>query len=266
MRNRFDWDSEPLPQFCREILEFPQPLRKNCSHAEPIPGTPKCNPKSAMMFAQYGEDYFLYTRHFQKTMKGPGVYLDIAANDAIGISNTYFMYRCLGWRGLCIEANSRYYERLYSERSCALVPTCVSGKDGESVEFALSGPGSGIVSTHRQGAEKIKKAALGVERKKCVTTMKALHRFGLRTIDYLNLDVEGGELTVLKSIDWDDVVIKVISIEILPRNEAEINEFLTTRGFHKIDNEEPVGDMPGMPIYPSNRFYAHKSVTFGFLH
>ena len=31
--------------------------------------------------------------------------MDLAANHAVRISNTYVMDRCLGWRGLCIEAN-----------------------------------------------------------------------------------------------------------------------------------------------------------------
>lgn len=266
MRNRLDWDSEPLPEFCRQIINSPQPNRKNCSTAPPVPGTPKCNPEIPMMYSQYGEDYFLYTRHFKHTMKKPGVYLDVATNDAIGISNTYFMDRCLGWKGICVEGNSKYYERIHRERSCALVPTCVSARDGEKVDFAMSGPGGGIVSTHRQGSEKIVSQAKRVEVKRCVTTMNQIKRFGASTIDYFNLDVEGGELNVLKSIDWDNVLIKIISVEIAPRSEQEIHQFLIDRNFIKIDNEQPVGDIPGMPIYPSNRFYAHKSVTFGSVH
>lgn len=80
MRGRLDWDDEPLPQFCSDIIEFPQPLRKNCSTAPDIKGAPRCNPERKMMFSQYGEDYYLYTRHFSK-LKRPGVYLDIATNE-----------------------------------------------------------------------------------------------------------------------------------------------------------------------------------------
>lgn len=80
LRSRLDWDEEPLPQFCSDIIEFPQPLRKNCSTAPDIKGAPKCNPERHMMFSQYGEDYYLYTRHFSK-LKRPGVYLDIATNE-----------------------------------------------------------------------------------------------------------------------------------------------------------------------------------------
>lgn len=77
-RGRADWINKPLPDICAKIINFPQPFKKNCS-GEQVPGTPKCDPDQPMMFAQYGEDYFLYTRHFAH-MKKPGFYLDIAAN------------------------------------------------------------------------------------------------------------------------------------------------------------------------------------------
>lgn len=77
-RGRADWINKPLPDICAKIMNFPQPFKKNCS-GEQVPGTPKCDPDHPMMFAQYGEDYFLYTRHFVH-MKKPGFYLDIAAN------------------------------------------------------------------------------------------------------------------------------------------------------------------------------------------
>lgn len=78
-RNRLDWDENKPEAFCSKIKAFPQPLVKNCSTAEPVPGAPKCDPEHPMMFSQYGEDYFLYTRHF-RYLQRPGTYLDIATN------------------------------------------------------------------------------------------------------------------------------------------------------------------------------------------
>lgn len=188
--------------------------------------------------------------------------MHIYVSSPIAISNTYFMDRCLGWRGLCVEANPKYFERIHRERSCALVPTCVSARDGQTVQFALSGPGSGIVSTHRQG-KSISEKAQAVVKLKCVSIMNQLHRFGVSTIDYLNLDVEGHELDVLKSFDWNKIQVNVISVEIAHQTKTEIQLFLREMGFRRIDNEVPVNGMPGMPIYKSNEFYVHSSVEFG---
>ncbi|KAI0566624.1 S-adenosyl-L-methionine-dependent methyltransferase [Gracilaria domingensis] len=174
------------------------------------------------------------------------------------------MDRCLSWKGVCIEANAKYYESIHRERSCALIPTCVSDKDGVSVEFALSGPGSGVVSTHRQG-KAIQERAGAVVKKKCVSIMPQLERYGVKEVDYFNLDVEGHELTVLKSFDFDKVKVKVISIELPTSRSAkdEIRELLAKNGFVKHDNEEPSDGVEGMPIYPGNEFYLHPDVVWG---
>lgn len=183
-------------------------------------------------------------------------------NSPISISNTYFMDRCLGWSGICVEGHSKYFELIHRERSCALVPTCVSDKEGETVSFMLSGPGSGIVKTHRHG-EHVFSKEIHVERKRCVTVRSQLERFGQMDIDYMNLDIEGGELNALRSIDWEKTRIKVISVEIAHHTEKPIDEFLVSKGFIKIDTLAEVNGIPGMPIYPSNRFYAHSSGVFG---
>lgn len=80
LRSRLDWDAIGLPELCHQIVRKPQPLRKNCSTAPKVKGAPRCDPNHPMMFSQYGEDYYLYTRHFSKYKK-PGVYLDIATNE-----------------------------------------------------------------------------------------------------------------------------------------------------------------------------------------
>jgi hypothetical protein len=85
-------------------------------------------------------DAYLYLKHF-KALSRPGVYLDIAANHPIEISNTFFMDRCLHWKGLCAEANPKYFSGLTSLRSCELIPTCVSKSEEEAL-FRLSGAGT----------------------------------------------------------------------------------------------------------------------------
>ena len=41
------------------------------------------------------------------------------------------------------------------------------------------------------------------------------------TVDYLSLDIEGAEEAVLKTIPWDKVDIKVISLEIIVEKNDE---------------------------------------------
>lgn len=187
-----------------------------------------------MMFAQFKQDYYLYKFHFSK-LRRRGNYLDVAANEAMEISNTFFFDRCLGWHGLCIEPNAHYLEALHRQRSCALLPTCVGDNDGEKVEFALFEGISGIVTTNkaterwRREGRSIKTVPL-----RCTTLAKALARYPQTTIDYMSLDVEGHEVHVLRGIDWTSVKINIITVEISNNLYEKIKEFLGSKGYTQL--------------------------------
>ena len=73
---------------------------------------------------------------------GGGVYVDIAAHHFKRISNTYYFFDvcffdvCLGWRGVCVEANPVYHAGIRAHRSCDLVPQCASNGTHE-LNFVL---------------------------------------------------------------------------------------------------------------------------------
>merc|ERR1740130_528936 len=64
----------------------------------------------------------------------------------------------------------------------------------------------------------------------CVNVKVALDAIGRRHIQYFSLDVEGSEMEVLQSIDWDSVTVDLFSIEVW-ENEKEIHAFMTARGY-----------------------------------
>lgn len=133
------------PDFCSILRKHPQPNDPKCRSTKP--GT-VCNNSLPQFFSQDGEDYYLFTRHFSR-LERPGIYVDVAANDPILISNTYFLDKCLGWQGICAEANPKYFKPLQSKRSCKLFPTCVSDVDGNEVQFGMRGASGGILETYK---------------------------------------------------------------------------------------------------------------------
>lgn len=169
------------------------------------------------------------------------VYVDIAANHARRWSNTYFLDRCMGWDGICAEANAAYHAELRSERHCALIATCISDRP-RAVNFSFTAAYGGVV---RGAADR---GAWGVDggqhatRKKyaqhfrgfktltCTTLARELGRLKVAHVDFLSLDVEGYELPVLMGIDWSRVVIDVLVVE---NKRPEIVSFLTNRGFNR---------------------------------
>ena len=51
--------------------------------------------------------------------KTSGFFVDLAANDALHLSNTRALERDFGWRGLCIEGNPLLTTRLAQVRDCS---------------------------------------------------------------------------------------------------------------------------------------------------
>ena len=60
------------------------------------------------------------------------------------------------------------------------------------------------------------------------------NQFGIRHIDFFSLDVQGGELAVLGSIDWDATTFSVIVVEADGHNEAKnqsVRDVMVTKGY-----------------------------------
>lgn len=77
-----------------------------------------------------------------------GFFVDLAANDATELSNTFPLERDFDWRGLCFEPNPRYWPRL-ALRKCTLVAAVVGNQAMEEVNFIMHEgtgrhPGGGI--------------------------------------------------------------------------------------------------------------------------
>ena len=53
-------------------------------------------------------------------------------------------------------------------------------------------------------------------------------------VDFLSLDVEGAELSVLKSVDWDRRHFVVMLIE-NNYGTSEVEQFLRTKGYRKAE-------------------------------
>jgi hypothetical protein len=70
----------------------------------------------------------------------------------------------------------------------------------------------------------------------CMPLSTILHKARVTHINFFILDVEGGELQVLKSINWDKVQFDVLCVETEPSNRppgyaASVTEFLAVRGY-----------------------------------
>lgn len=171
-------------------------------------------------FSQHGQDKWLVERFFPG--RTDGVFVDIGANDGVTLSNTLHLER-LGWTGLAVEPIPSVYERLQQNRRCATVHGCVARGPGRRIFREISGGSqmlSGLLDQYDpRHLERIQREVAldgGTWRDIEVEAFgfhDLMDRHGIRRIDYLSLDVEGGEYQILKSIDFQRTPVAVLSVE-----------------------------------------------------
>lgn len=211
-----------------------------------------CEDGKPSFFGRNNEDIYTWSRHF-RYLNRTGVFLDVAANEPVSRSNTYFYEQCLGWRGVCVEANPAYYPVLRSRRTCSLVKRCVSNQN-RKVEFVDSDGFGGVLETNKNICVWARgKNSRQIE---CIKTDDALAKVGEFNIDFMSLDVEGHELFVLQGIDWSRTKINVIVTE---SKSNQVRTFLQDRGFRYASVERP-NDFDALR---GESMFIHKSVTWG---
>eukprot|EP00667_Euglena_gracilis_P013123 EG_transcript_13507 len=162
-------------------------------------------PANNSFTSQYSQDWFLFVNYFHHLPKG--FYLDIGANEPKSLSNTWFLDVCLGWEGICVEADPGLGELLRQQRSCKVVSTCV---DSSNRTLALQA--AGIAVGHVVPLEEKNDRGKVLQ---CVTMAQIIREHGVRHIDFFTLDVEDHEMHVLQTMpeEAEGLTIDVILIE-----------------------------------------------------
>ena len=170
----------------------------------------------------------------------PGYFVELGALGGILASNTYLLEQ-LGWQGLVAEPHPAYGGILRRNRKCLISTECVWTRDNDTVEFlAVQGKPalSGISSVdyddiqNKRGARKEGK----VHTVATVTLNSLLEKHGApQFIDFLSVDTEGSELSILQSFDFSRFTFGCICVEHGYSSHREpLLELLTSKGYSRI--------------------------------
>lgn len=194
------------------------------------------HPLPLQFFSQLGQDKYVFENYFRDRRKG--VFVDIGAYDGEKFSNTLFFERYLDWSGICVEPLPSAFRKLSALRKARCFSCCLSDYEGESdfldVDVLVDEKMlSGLVENHDPRHTARINASL--QRKKIirspVTTLPALLRkCGIATVDYCSIDTEGSELKILRTIDFQEFEISVLSIENNYGND-EIRRIMGKNGY-----------------------------------
>jgi FkbM family methyltransferase len=169
-------------------------------------------------FSQSKQDKWVLENLLYKT---DGVFVDIGAYDGIQTSNTHCLEKYYNWNGICVEANYLVYQKLIENRNCINIYGAISNSNGECYFSSDKISDQGIITP-------------------CFILNDVLEKhLKNNIIDYLSLDVEGHEFTILNTIDFNKWKFKLMTVEHNlycsgPEQKNKIFDLLTSKGYTRI--------------------------------
>jgi FkbM family methyltransferase len=146
-----------------------------------------------------------------------GVCVDVGAYHSRWLSNSYLLEKN-GWAVYCIEPNP-YCREFLAERK-HVYQYAIGPENRDNVDFFIFD--------------------IGLPREDIKVQMRTLDWFLVAhtnedNVDFLSIDVEGSEMSVLRGIDLDHWKVKAICIENIDEGVTEQLDCLTARGFTKTE-------------------------------
>ena len=194
--------------------------------------------------SQLGEDKYLI-KLFDKSFKGK--FLDVGCYHPTRHNNTFIMYK-RGWSGINIDLNPFTIELFnYLRPRDININVGVSDTEEEkklyfidefNTQNTLDNNQLNFLKKHHN----IKDTEI-LEKKIMTRNLNNIlddHKF--YNIDFMNLDIEGHELSVLKTLNFNKFKIKYLCIEMIEHNEdsitknKKIRELLSQNNFTLIKN------------------------------
>jgi FkbM family methyltransferase len=176
-------------------------------------------------FSQEGEDLIL-ARMLEYESGVPNVYVDVGANHPKRFSNTYVFYR-RGWQGIAIEPDPDLARRFAARRPRdRVVEAGIAEKSGALTYFRFSDPAMNTFDPVLASAREADARWQLVERRtipvRTLASVLGEHASLAREIGFMSVDVEGFDLCVLRSNDWERFRPRFVMAESLEAHLSNI--------------------------------------------
>ncbi|CAK9303479.1 unnamed protein product [Gordionus sp. m RMFG-2023] len=202
-----------------------------------------------------------------------GFFIESGALDGETRSNTLFFEKELGWTGLLIEADPLNFEKLLQKHrksfsvNSILCPTRANPRMIEFVQDFNLGQIKSYGSKFHESRNMIHKHTS--KKLPCFslysTLLAIVENVNLSNyvrddkiqVDYFSLDVEGAELEVLKTIPFDKISIKIMTVEFfhVPGGKLELEQFMLKQGFLAVDTVTNPDNLANDIVFVNNDYW-----------
>ena len=170
-----------------------------------------------------------------------GFFIEAGSHDSETNSDSLYFELTHNWSGLLVEPHPLgFAEGLEKHRKATSIQTCLStSKHPERMFFDLHGSVRNA-TTREAMAGLVLEANPNTVEMQCLPIYSILQAMGNPTVHYFSLDIEGAEFPVLKTIPWDKVDIRVLSVEthlagrLFPGDRLDLIEYMKSVGYQHI--------------------------------
>lgn len=179
-----------------------------------------------------------------------GTYIEMGANDGITFSNSFVFNRALEWKGVLIELSKDKFDEATTNRPNEIARihagVCSTPQTLHSVDDGLTGAIWEFTAPSFRDIfwKDLKFDDERVTEVECDTLDSLLlkHVPEVTYFDFYSLDVEGAELSVLESIDFNRINFGVIVVEAddnNPMKNLAVRYFLENKGYSFLEHRKP---------------------------
>ena len=163
----------------------------------------------------------LFVSYFTEEKKN-GFFVEFGATDGITLSNTYIFEKYCNWTGILAEPLPIWHNDLIKNRKCIIDKRCIFSESNLKKKFVntYESPELSGLEDELKDYSSMKDFNVEARKKKEIIIVKTVSLEDLlkeykapKKIDYLSIDTEGSEYTILKNFNFKLYEISIITIE-----------------------------------------------------
>jgi hypothetical protein len=168
--------------------------------------------------------------------KKKGYFIEFGAGDGMTDSNTFSLEKNFNWNGIVAEPILHKYKTILKHRRCHIEMSAVYKYSNLRLKFSFNTNSSNFSGITKYIVDDFNRNSGVKKMVKTISLMDLIKKYNApKIIDYLSIDTEGSELSILSSFDFSKYHFKIITCEHnFTENRKKIIKLLNDNGYKRI--------------------------------